>query len=131
MVVYLKGHAEKCHCFSILILVIFQHFPDIDISRHGMNPMAAYGQPPRGIQRTMSAQMGVGPFVGGGSVNGGVSRQQSLLMQQTQQQHQPQAPARPVGLWDSQSSLAQVIGFKIKFEKNYNFFVLISGWKWC
>ncbi|EFO92050.1 CRE-LIN-66 protein [Caenorhabditis remanei] len=74
---------------------IKQHFPELDSGRRQMG----YGQPPRGIQRTMSAQMG-------GSFASGRGPQQSLLMQQHQH---PMTPAtnRPGSLWDSQSSLSQ------------------------
>lgn len=72
---------------------IKQHFHDLDSSRRQL----AYGQPPRGIQRTMSAQMG-GAFASG--------RPQSLLMQQHQHSMTP-AANRPGSLWDSQSSLSQ------------------------
>uniref|UniRef100_A0A1I7UZP8 Lin-66-like winged helix domain-containing protein n=2 Tax=Caenorhabditis tropicalis TaxID=1561998 RepID=A0A1I7UZP8_9PELO len=73
---------------------IKQHFPELDSS--GRRQLA-YGQPPRGIQRTMSAQMG-GAFSS--------ARPQSLLMQQHQH---PMTPAanRPGSLWDSQTSLPQ------------------------
>ncbi|CAL2039328.1 unnamed protein product [Caenorhabditis brenneri] len=70
------------------------HFPELDSTRRALG----YGQQPRGIQRTMSAQMG-GAFASG-------RPQQSLLMQQHQH---PMTPAsnRPGSLWDSQSSLSQ------------------------
>lgn len=70
---------------------IKQHFPELDISRRQI----PYGQP-RGIQRTMSVQMG-GSFASSG-------RPQSLLMQQP---HQITGTNRPPSLWDSQSSLPQ------------------------
>lgn len=77
---------------------IKQHFPELVLD----NPrrQLPYGQQPRSIQRTMSAQMG-GAF-------SSARTPQSLLMQQHQQQH-PMTPAsqRPGSLWDSQSSLSQ------------------------
>ncbi|ULT93650.1 hypothetical protein L5515_010421 [Caenorhabditis briggsae] len=75
---------------------IKQHFPELDSSRR---QQLGYGQPPRGIQRTMSAQMG-------GAFASGRPQPQSLLMQQHQHAMTP-AAARPGSLWDSQSSLSQ------------------------
>lgn len=73
---------------------IKQHFPELDSGRRQL----AYGQPPRGIQRTMSAQMG-------GAFASGRPQPQSLLMQH--QHAMTPAAARPGSLWDSQSSLSQ------------------------
>ncbi|CAI2352406.1 unnamed protein product [Caenorhabditis sp. 36 PRJEB53466] len=73
------------------VAFIKQHFPELDVNRRQMS----YGQP-RGIQRTMSVQMG-GSFASSG-------RPQSLLMQQS---HQLTSASRPVAPWDSQTSLSQ------------------------
>lgn len=72
---------------------IKQHFQEMDITR---SQQMAYGQPPRGIQRTMSAQMGSSFATG---------RPQNLLMQH--QHAMTPAATRSGSLWDSQSSLSQ------------------------
>ncbi|CAB3406806.1 unnamed protein product [Caenorhabditis bovis] len=76
---------------------IKQHFPELDISRQMRMGVAGYGQPPRGIQRTMSVQMP--PQFNTNVPTNGAQRQQSMLLQQ-------QASSRPISLWDSQNSLS-------------------------